>query len=114
MPADEPTPPAQDPDSANESMSGLVPRMAATPAGRRKLAWEYAAATVVVLRRLTTWVGVLSLVLASYAWWGSEGSPLRGLLNVALASVPAWLMLLVVERKLFRVAEDSGEPKGDA
>lgn len=103
-----------EPEFPQDSRSGLVPRLAATPEGRRKLVWDYAAATVVVLRRMTTWVGVLSLVLASYAWWGSEGSPLRWLMNVSLASVPAWLMLLLLERKLFRVADDSGDKGPDA
>ena len=78
----------------------------------RKL--EIGLAFVMTLRRLAAWVGVLSLTLFSYSWWGSETSPLVHMLPVTLGSLCAWICLMVFERRMLRALKrEERDPDGD-
>lgn len=61
---------------------------------------EFLSGLLLAIRRLLTWFFVIALVLSSYAWWGSETSPLRHLLPVAGWIVVLWFALSLLHWRI--------------
>lgn len=56
---------------------------------------------LLVLRRTVAWLAFFSLILGSYAWWGSDRSPIGVLVPVSIALYGCWFVLGLVVRGLF-------------
>jgi len=65
--------------------------------GGRRLFWllEVPAAVLLALERVFFSAALLLLVIASYAWWGNESSPLGVLWKVSVVCGVLWLLSLV-------------------
>lgn len=56
---------------------------------------------LLVLRRTTAWLAFFFLILGSYAWWGSDRSPIGVLVPVSLSLYVCWFALGLLVRNLF-------------
>lgn len=64
---------------------------------------EFLAGLYVFIERATLAASLLALLLASYARWGSEGSPLGLLERPALVGVGVWVVLALLEPRVLRL-----------